>query len=797
MRTISLIARRDWVATILSPTGLMIVAIYLVLAGLVFGQMATARIAEASLSNLRFCFWLGIITVVAVPLITMRLLSEELRSGTFEVLTAHPVSDLQIVLGKFLAGYLAFLTLSMPTLCYVVILQVFGSPDWGQAMSFYLGQQLLALLLLAIGILTSSLTSNQVLAAMAGIVAGGFLWIASFTTQGARGWLNNAVSYLSTLEQFGHFRRGVFDTRAIAYFAVTSAMFLYLAVRAVESRRWKFGVLPGNAARWRYPRLSIVLLIVAGVVLSQALVSWTIQDVWETQNTLLVCLGLLIAGTPLYLNKARAQYELGRRKLGLILTVAVNSLLVVGTWALVTFLTSRHYARLDMTGTHYHALSEQTLKVLDTLPGPVEITVAMPRSSPLREDLHREIMDLLAGYRARSSRIILRDVDPVTDPGEIEKVRDRHKLSNVPSDEVIISIGEQFKRIPVNSMVRETRVIVDNHAVPVPVQFAGEADITAAIIQLTRKSPGRVVFLAGHAEHSIDDLSSQGASFVAALLKKNGWAVDKTVVSPGTKTPFPADTSVVVVARPRQALSDEDTKALEGVLDRGGGVLVLLEPRVKSGLDSLLLRWDVRLNEDIVLDPEDHVPTADPTYLRVTHFAEDHPIGKGMGGLAAVLPTARRVAFSIPASPQVFTKSFMQASGKSYATIVQPRDTPPDSKRRFPGPISLGIASERSQAFPEPGRDPLRGRMVVIGDADFITNQYQDMSGNLNLFLNCVDWLAGRQDLISVRPKTTRVPRLDLTARQANTLFLLSVLVVPAATMLLGIVAIRRRRYRA
>ncbi|HEY3243547.1 MAG TPA: DUF4350 domain-containing protein [Phycisphaerae bacterium] len=804
MRTIRLIARREWLATVLSPTGLIVIVLYLAVCGYVFWL----NVSLTQEATLRYTFGtLGVITAFVVPLITMRLLSEELRSGTFEVLTSHPVRDVEIVLGKYLAGYLAFLALSVPTLGYVLILQVFGAPDWGPALCAYLGQQLLALMLLALGLLASSLTANQVLAAMAATIGGILLLLAGTAATSMDSWLGRALAYLAMFEHFSLFRRGVIDTRALAYFVVTALMFLYLAVRAVESHRWKFGALPGHlTATWRAPRISIALFVVAGLALIQGWLWWMTRGGWTVTSLGFVVLGVAAAGTPLWINRARLRYELARRRMGLMVTVAVNSLLVITIWALVTYLTARHYVRLDLTSSKHYALSDQTRMVLDQLAAPADVVVIAGGPT----DLRQEVTDLLAEYSARCPRVNVRVIDPIRSPSDIEQIKERYKLTTLPANEVLVAMaGEapqaggtpalQVRRIPISAMVRQKILVADQRPVGATVQFVGEAEITGALIQLTRKAPGRIVFLSGHAERSPDEPGSEGLATIAGELRRNGWSVEKQVVTPGSRAAFPADTSVAVVAAPAKKLSDEDLKAISEVLDRGGGVLLLLEPGAATGLEPLVQDWNIKLGDDVVVDLQEHLAAGDATSLYVSKFSQEHPIGKGMGALAAVLPTARRVAVAAKQfHTNVFTNNFMHTSGQSWAVAYQPgAKLQVDKNRDKQGPISVGMACERFAEFAEPGRAPLTGRLVVIGDSDFATNHYIDMAGNLDLFMNCVDWLGGRQDLVSVRPKVTDVRRMALTARQTQWVFWLALFGVPGFTLLAGGLAIGRRRRRA
>ena len=278
-------------------------------------------------------------------------------------------------------------------------------------------------------------------------------------------------------------------------------------------------------------------------------------------------------------------------------------------------------------------------------------------------------------------------------------------------------IGDRTRRIPVASLIQQKVALVKGQLARGPVQFVGEAELTSALIQLTRKTPGRVAFLSGHGERDISDVSDRGISTVVRELRRNGWAVDAHIVTPGANAEFPTDTVVAVLAGPQKALANEDLKALAELLDRGGGVLCLLDPGVSAGMEPLLSPWDVRLSDDLVVDLQDHLATADPTALYVTRFSQDSPIGKGMGSLAAVLPTARRVATNLrEPNPHVFVHNFMHTSGSGWAVLAKPgeKELRIDRKRDARGPISLGVACERSQPSPEPGREPLQGRIVVI-----------------------------------------------------------------------------------
>jgi hypothetical protein len=581
----------------------------------------------------------------------------------------------------------------------------------------------------------------------------------------------------------------------VLYFVGTTVMFLYLAVRAVESRRWKFGAAPEKErAPWRYPKASVASCALAFLAILEVILSRITGGIWGLYQTSLLVFGFGAAGVPLWLNRQRLRFELARRQAGVALTVVTNSLLVVAVWALVMFLTSTRYTRLDLTRAKRYALSEQTLAVLKSLSAPVEVHVVMSQAA----DLKQEISDLLAEYKARSGRISVQYVDSVRMPGDLEKIRQRYKLTSVPADELVIAAGDLVRRLPIRSLINQSMVMRGGQLVMSMPQFMGEADVTAALIQLTRKSPGRAVFLEGHGERSPEQTQDTGLSRAAAELKRLGWEVETQLITPGTNVQFAADTSVVALAGPQHKLADEVLRALEGVLDGGGGVLVLLDPGVEAGLEPVLDRWNVGLGNNIVVDLEEHVSSADPSTLYVTRFSADDPIGKAMGSLAVVLPSARRVAVSAykDRNPYVFTSNFMHTSGNGWAVEYETgKEVKVNTQRDRRGPISLGIACERFLDSGHPGQLPLKGRLSVIGDSDFASNRYIGTAGNLNLFLNCMEWLAGRQELLSIRPKTSDVEQVTLTARKAKTIFWMATLAVPGFVLgANGVTAMNRRR---
>lgn len=182
---------------------------------------------------------LSVVLVILVPVITMRSFAEEKRLGTFELLLTSPLRIGEIVAGKFLAGLFFLLVMIGLTFIYPVILFVYGNPEVGIVLSGYLGLLLLAASFLSVGMLTSSLTENQIIAAVSCLVVLLLLYVIGWPADTASAVTGAVLRYLSLTEHFGELVKGVIDTKDLVYFLSVTAVALFLTHRSVESLRWR------------------------------------------------------------------------------------------------------------------------------------------------------------------------------------------------------------------------------------------------------------------------------------------------------------------------------------------------------------------------------------------------------------------------------------------------------------------------------------------------------------------------------------------------------------------------------
>jgi len=244
VRNVITLVVREMGAYFRSPIGYVVPILFWLLCGLRFylDMMHSSGDLNSALRQLMggFHFWL--LSFLMIPALTMRLLAEERRSGTLEMLLTAPVDDWEVVVGKFLGAFLFYTFLWVPLLIYLAaVLFLGGSPDMGSVFANLLGVLLLGALFMSVGLFCSSLTANQIIAAVMTAVC---LLVVSFLPEVGRlfpqvQWIQAAGDYLSFFRHFDEFRGGVVDARPVLYYLSLIGFFLFLTARSLEARKWR------------------------------------------------------------------------------------------------------------------------------------------------------------------------------------------------------------------------------------------------------------------------------------------------------------------------------------------------------------------------------------------------------------------------------------------------------------------------------------------------------------------------------------------------------------------------------
>ena len=218
-----------------SAVAYVVIVVFLVL----LGWFYASNIFLINIASMREMFEMARwIFLFVIPAITMRLLSEERKSGTIELLATKPVHDSEIVLGKFLAAWSLMGIALIPTLVYYITVSSLGAVDHGPIIGGYVGLFLMTGVFVSIGLLASSVTDNQIVAFLLGI----FLILVFFVLDKvlifAPEWLASTLEYMSTDAHFLSMARGVLDTRDLVYFLSILGFSLYCSVVSLERRKW-------------------------------------------------------------------------------------------------------------------------------------------------------------------------------------------------------------------------------------------------------------------------------------------------------------------------------------------------------------------------------------------------------------------------------------------------------------------------------------------------------------------------------------------------------------------------------
>lgn len=258
MKSVWVLLRREMLSYFVSPVAYTLLIVFLGMTGYFFTGLLTTfvRIATQNMEQSQMLQQMPAIMNVNMgvmrpwfnttsqlmlflaPIITMRLLAEERGTGRIDLLLSAPITDFQLVLGKFLAGFALCALFLLPTFVFPAILFNHGNPELGQIVTGYAGLLLLSLALISLGLTVSALTSSQVVAAAATFGITILLWIIGAIHSEGTLW-RTALSSVSLLDHFGEFANGVVELRNVVYYLSFTVFMLFVSLRAVESQRWR------------------------------------------------------------------------------------------------------------------------------------------------------------------------------------------------------------------------------------------------------------------------------------------------------------------------------------------------------------------------------------------------------------------------------------------------------------------------------------------------------------------------------------------------------------------------------
>lgn len=253
MTNVIAIAQKELRSFFASPTGYILIGFFLLLFGYFYAvmlqyfvqtslQMTQMGPQTVNVNEMMLRPLLQNVTVIllfVMPMVTMRTYSEEKRSGTIELLLTSPVTDFQIILGKFFGALGLYVVMLAITLVHMGLLFLYGNPEWAPVATSYLGLLLLGASFISLGLFVSSLTRNQIVAGVATFAVFLFLWVISWLSSFSSSTFGQIASYVSIIDHLDDFLKGVIDTTHVVYYLSFISFGLFLTMKSVDSERWR------------------------------------------------------------------------------------------------------------------------------------------------------------------------------------------------------------------------------------------------------------------------------------------------------------------------------------------------------------------------------------------------------------------------------------------------------------------------------------------------------------------------------------------------------------------------------
>jgi ABC-type uncharacterized transport system involved in gliding motility auxiliary subunit len=454
---------------------------------------------------------------------------------------------------------------------------------------------------------------------------------------------------------------------------------------------------------------------------------------------------------------------------------SISVIVGLGIVIAVNYLSARQNKRWDLTENQQYSLSDQTVKLLRELDGPVKFTVFDQGEN-------------LEAFRPR-----LTEFEYQSDQVDVEFVDADRRPVQAKEYEI-----QTYGTIVVEYMGRRERVTSDS-----------EQDITNALIKVLNPQEKRVYFLSGHGEKDPADTERTGYSSIVDALGRDNYEWETLVLA--QTNAIPDNATVIVIAGPSTDLLEGEITLLREYLGtRAGKLLVMLDSPEPDGnqlplLQALLREWSVEPGNNVVIDVsgvgqlfggDASVPVAAsyPPHAITEGFAllTAYPLARSMT-VAETIPEGRTARAIIETSPRSWAETDLRPSGE-----VEMNEDRGDKA----GPVTIGVAvsapvADSATPAEAPGEDDAptpESRVVAIGDSDFAANFALGIQGNSDLFMNTINWLAQQEGLIAIRPREPSDRRLTLTESNVTSLRWMSLIIVPVAVFGAGVFTWWRRR---
>ncbi len=653
-----------------------------------------------------------ILFMLTVPILTMRIMAEERRSKTDQLILTAPITVGKIVMGKFLA---LLTILAVPTAIsavYPLLLTRFGSVPLGESYLAVLAFFLYGMVCIAIGILVSSLTESQVIAAVLSFVLLflGYMMPSLCSLISSTGnVLTHILSLYDLSTPFVMMLNGTLDLGSVIYFLSLTALVLFLTTQSIQKRRYSVSVKAFKAGAYSTG------LIVAAVAVT-------------------VVLNMVVGQLP-------------------------------SSWK-----------ALDLTGNKLYSLSDQTKEYVKGMTEDVTIYVLV------NEDNEDTVLgQTLDRYQDLSQHIQVQYVDPIQNP----RFHTQYTSGSVSTNSLIVVSDRRSKVIDADDIYVASYDFDGYNYSSSITGYDGEGQITSALDYVLSDNVPMVYMTEGHGEL---DLSS---SFKSSLDKEN---VEYETINLMDYETVPETAACLVINGPSSDLSQDDRDKVIAYLDRGGKVILVLGYRevATPNVDALLAYMDLSIADGLVVEENQNNYYQVPFYLLPTVAANSYTTGI-YGNYYVFAPYSQGIL--IPEEQEdgdVCYNDFLRTSSDAYSMRNFAEATEYGRQEGdIEGPFSLGVEAVKTLEDGE-------ATMVVYSSDQLFTDSASLMVGGANqmLFTNTISHFVDHEVTVSIPAKDYEVSTLMLSSRSALTLGLITMILLPLSSLIIGFVIWLRRRKR-
>lgn len=647
--------------------------------------------------------------MLTVPVLTMRIMAEERHSRTDQLILTAPVTVGQIVMGKFLA---LMTILAIPTAIsaiYPLILLRFGSVPLGESYLAVLAFFLYGMVCIAIGILVSSLTESQVIAAVLSFVLL-FLGYMMPSLCGLFSVSGNVLTRILGLYDlytpFAMMLEGTLNIESVVYFVSLTALVLFLTTQSVQKRRYSVSVKSFKAGAYSTGMIAaaVAIVIVLNMVAGQLPRAWT---------------------------------------------------------------------SLDLTGSKLYSLTEQTKEYLKTMDEDVTIYVLVNKAN--EDAILGHTLEL---YEDLSEHIKVQYVDPIQNP----RFHTQYTSGSVSTNSLIVVSDKRSKVVDANAIYATSYDFDGYNYSSTVTGYDGEGQITSALDYVLSEDLPMVYMTEGHGELSLS------ASFKSSLDKEN---VEYETINLMDYEAVPELTACLVINSPAGDFSQDDRNKVIDYLDRGGKVILNVGYRETAtpNLEALLAYMNLSIADGLVVEENQENYYQSPFYILPTVGAGSYTAGI-YGNYYIFAPYSQGIIVPEEEESGISYNDFLRTSDNAYsmhdfASATEYGKKDGDAE----GPFALGVEAVKSLESGE-------AVMVVYSCEQLFTDDTSLMVGGANqmLFTNTVSQFVDHETTVSIPVKSYEVSTLMISSGSSLLLGLITVILLPLGSLIIGFVVWLKRR---